>query len=554
MRQPGYATAGTVDSHIVGGGGQGPLTVRHSWRGFLYAVVSTEGGASFRGGLSDVVASWSAVALEESGTIAFAGDSAPRFEALADLVHRSFLSNLGSGLPTDCPTREKHGGPPCTLVPLKRANPRPSRDAAHPGWLGDAMDAAAGSVYTHFTQPVYRAFLRQVAAAQAGGAGNTSGFVPVVVPVHQGVDAASNDISWTGAFPVLTDTLDLFYGDAAIVRDLLPRLKRWVQAQLRNATALHAPGGLPDFSTYGDLSSLCSNANCPARGATSRAAAAGTFLVAMAAASDLAARHGEPDMAKQWRAELVGLRSSFDRLFWNAKIGAYGADPLTLQTVSPLAIAAKAASPTRGAAALAAVLADVRARNFTLTVGNVGSARLLGALSASSPEGHDAALRMVEGDRFPGWGYWLAHNASTCWESWTTEQDKGDDHYHGSLNHAWLCGGLARWLYADVGGIRPTSPGYATVAIAPKISQTLGPAGVNASVRTVRGTIETSWTRNPRSLRVSVPPAVHRATILFPPPHNPLGPAPRLFESGKPVAADRLVVGPGAYHFEYTHS
>ena len=45
-----------------------------------------------------------------------------------------------------------------------------------------------------------------------------------------------------------------------------------------------------------------------------------------------------------------------------------------------------------------------------------------------------------------GWGYMVASNASTCWEGWDNEtsrlyEERGG-HYHGSHNHAWLCGGV----------------------------------------------------------------------------------------------------------------
>ena len=41
----------------------------------------------------------------------------------------------------------------------------------------------------------------------------------------------------------------------------------------------------------------------------------------------------------------------------------------------------------------------------------------------------------------------------------------------------------------------PTSDGYARVSIAPRISPTLGPSAVNASLVTIRGKIESDWVR-----------------------------------------------------------
>ena len=51
-------------------------------------------------------------------------------------------------------------------------------------------------------------------------------------------------------------------------------------------------------------------------------------------------------------------------------------------------------------------------------------------------------------------------------------------------------------MYRSLAGIAPASAGYSTVSIAPKISPTLDPAAVNASVTTVRGVVTSSWTRH----------------------------------------------------------
>ena len=117
----------------------------------------------------------------------------------------------------------------------------------------------------------------------------------------------------------------------------------------------------------------------------------------------------------------------------------------------------------------------------------------------------------------------VASNASTCWEGWDNEtsrlyEERGG-HYHGSHNHAWLCGGVGevrrpessssctaglkqqpscavQWVYSRLAGIRPTSNGFATCKIAPHISKTLGPATMSTSLATPRGTVWSNWTRH----------------------------------------------------------
>ena len=524
LRMSGYTKDGTVDVHIVDDGAAAtgttpPLAGAFSWRGFLYVIVTPEGGATFRGGLADLSAHWTGLQLEEASNISFEGVAAPMLTRLRDLVARSFRSNLVTGLPTDCPTREKHA------------------------WLGDALDVQLGAQYTYWTPSVFGAFVGQAAAGQA-----PNGFVPVAVPCHKGVDAAANDLSWTAGFPLGVRSLRRFYGGGAGIVGTgnisssgsagavatvevaaggyfagasWSALRSWTDAQLTNATAQARPGGLPDYWQFGDESAIARTK--PYAGDVARRCAAACFLVALDAMAELAAARGEADDAARWNAALTALRGQFDTLFWQsngtaAGLSSYSAEADARQTIDGMALAAGVGSAAHRTAAAATLLADVTARNFTLTVGSVGQKRLLTTLSslggasggggdelshsaADAGAGHDAALRVALGSAFPSWGWWLSQGATTCWESWTSMDKPGDDHLHGSRNHAWLCGGLAEWLHADLGGIAPIADGFGTVSIAPKISATLGPSGVAMTLQTVRGPVSCNWTRGDAALR-----------------------------------------------------
>ena len=517
LRMAGYAANGTTDIHIVDdkdavAGATPALAGAFSWRGFLYVIVTPEGGATFRGGLRDLSAQWTGLQLEEASSVAFeggAGGAAPMLAQLRDLVARSFRSNLMTGLPTDCPTREKHT------------------------WLGDSMDVQLGAQYVYWAPSVFGAFVGQALAAQA-----PNGFVPVVVPCHQGVDAASNDLSWTTGFPMGVHSLRRFYGGGAGVagggvgapaRSASPppggatfftsaswaALRAWTDGQLSNATARGRPGHLPDFFVYGDESGKARTGPANVTATVSRRCAAACFLVALGAMAELAEKLGEAADAARWSTTLKTLRGEFDSLFWLPN-GTYTTEAEARQTVDGMALAAGVGSTSHRVAAAAGLLADVTARNFSLTVGSVGQKRLLATLSslvnvstpgaaaaaavADAGPGHDAALRVALGTAEPSWGYWLSKGATTCWESWTAMTQPHDDHHHGSRNHAWLCGGLAEWLHADLGGIAPVADGFGAVSIAPKISSTLGPAGVAMTLQTVRGPVTSHWTRGDAAL------------------------------------------------------
>ena len=111
---------------------------------------------------------------------------------------------------------------------------------------------------------------------------------------------------------------------------------------------------------------------------------------------------------------------------------------------------------------------------------------------------------------YPGWGYWVSMGATTCWESWAGIQNPSHPGVNDrplnppTHNHIFLCGGVGEWMFRSLAGIAPAAPGYAVVHIAPKISRHLDPASVNASVRTVRGVVSSSWTRYHSTCRANL--------------------------------------------------
>jgi alpha-L-rhamnosidase len=359
------------------------------------------------------------------------------------------------------------------------------------------MDLAEEAMYNFWSPGVYEFFLEQIRDSQVVGAVNgtslISGDVTVAVPVHGGVDARSQDIAWTAGYPIITSWLLQYYGTAAMaqtVRSHWSPLKHWVDAQLRHASNSSSMNGLPALTTYGDQENPKGAAHSVGRGLS-----AANFILSVEAMATMADAIGETVDAASYRSMSSTLKAKYEMQYWNSVSMGYSPVEGGVQTMNAIAIAVGVGGGERADQAAAALLRDVKDTNTNhLTVGHSGAKHLLNtlsglSLSANDSSYHDTALRVAMQQEYPSWGYWLKQGGTTCWETWDGINPQN------TRNHGWLCGGVGEWMYKYMAGIRPTSPGYATVSIAPLVSPTVGPSSVNATVQTIRGPVKSAWTR-----------------------------------------------------------
>lgn len=353
-------------------------------------------------------------------------------------------------------------------------------------------------MYNVFSPALFQLFVRIIRDQQLKS-GPYAGSVPIVVP---GPVQQPGDISWTAAYPLITNWLYEYYGDVTTIRDQWSQLKLYADGQLREAGN---NGTLPTFWQCGDWCAVEPRATCTP--GTGPPAAGANFLLALDAMVKMAVAIGENTDASRYSNILASLRSEFDARFWNATSGTYSNDPLESQTLSALALGSGAVPQSRLATVIATLAGDVSARGNHLTVGSAGQKWLLRELTASGS--HDTALRVATQTTYPSWGYWISQGATSCWESWSGVEDgshpgqcfltnfkPGCSPNPPTHNHIFLCGGVGEWMYRSLGGISPAGPGYSRVSISPEVSRTEGPSGVNATVSTIRGVVSSHWTRD----------------------------------------------------------
>ena len=143
--------------------------------------------------------------------------------------------------------------------------------------------------------------------------------------------------------------------------------------------------------------------------------------MALQSMAEIGAAVGDLASAARYNETYAQLVPLYHRRFWNASLGTWASDPLELQTLTALSLAAGVGSASERVSAVEALDRDVQSRGDHLTVGAAGVKWLLRTLSEGGR--HDTALRLAMQTSYPSWGWWIARNATTCWESWSGVAD-----------------------------------------------------------------------------------------------------------------------------------
>ncbi len=140
---------------------------------------------------------------------------------------------------------------------------------------------------------------------------------------------------------------------------------------------------------------------------------------------------------------------------------------------------------------------DIESRGNSLTAGDVGYRYVLQALESGGRS--DVIYDMNSRYDVPGYGWQLAHGATSLTESWQA--------YGFVSNNHFMLGHLMEWLFSGLGGIRQSesSVGFKHIIIDPQITGDITHA--KTSYESPYGTIRCEWKKDDGkySLRVSIP-------------------------------------------------
>ncbi len=480
INQDNLGAAKARDVYILGGDGLESYEPRFTYHGFRYVEVTGFPGAP---NLDSLRGYFVHSAVAPIGSFVASKEI---LNQIQHLIHWGQLSNLMS-IPTDCDQRSERQG-----------------------WMGDAQVTAEEAMMNFDMAAFYTNFLRDIHDAQ-----RPDGEIPDTVPHKYGSYPA--DPAWGTAYPLITWYMWQQYGDRRILKEQYEGLKKWV-----DYLSSRAHNHVLRYSYYGDWVAI--------QGTPGALVSDAYYYYDTRIVANIAKVLGNSQDATTYGRLAGEIKGAFNTAFYIQNEGYYANGSQTAQAM-PLFLDLVPKDKRRGV--MWHLTKNILyTHNTHVTTGFIGIKYLLPVLSSNGQAG--LAYDLATQKTYPSWGYMISRGATTLWELWQDKTGSGMN----SHNHA-MFGSLGSWMYRALGGIqmRPATVGYRHILIAPEM--VAGLHWVEASVRTIRGTVATSWVDAPGMVSLDVTiPANSDAEIVIPLEHQMTMQEVTVRESGRGVWQD----------------
>ncbi|MDR1861058.1 MAG: glycoside hydrolase family 78 protein [Bacteroidales bacterium] len=361
------------------------------------------------------------------------------------------------GMPTDCPQRDERMG-----------------------WLGDRAVGSHGESFIFNNHNLYAKWLDDIEQAQ-----REDGSIPDVAPNYWPI--YSDNMTWPGAYIIIANMLYEQFGDSQPLTKHYESMKKWMAYMHDKHTADH----IVTKDTYGDWcmppeKPELIHSKDPAR-KTDGAVLSTTFYYRMLTLLEhFANLQGKTDDAKAFSTEAKVVKDAYNAKFFDSKTAQYSNNTVTANLLS----LCYGMVPDGFEDKVFANIVEKTEHDFAshISTGLVGVQWLMRGLSDHGRA--DLALKIATNRDYPSWGYMLENDATTIWELWNGNTA---DPAMNSHNHVMLLGDLIVWYYEYLAGIRnaPGSAAFEQIVMRPHVVN--GLTSVNASYKSVRGLIKSSW-------------------------------------------------------------
>ncbi len=389
--------------------------------------------------------------------------------------------NNHADLPTDCPTRERHG------------------------WSGDAQIFCPTASYLFDYLPFAEKYLNDLYDWQ-----KKSGCLPQIAP-EGGTDfymrAMNGSVGWADAGVLMPYVLWKRYGDRSVLKKYLPGMRRYARF-MQNRCGKWYPTARRTGLRGGDKKYLSNYGQAYGEWAEPESvhhmtwkdcavphpevATAYTAHV-MDCMAEMESALGNEAEASAYREFAAGCRRSYQAL---RRTAAYPLDTdRQAQLVRPLAF--NLLDEKQAAYARKRLLTALEHFGWRVGTGFLSTPLILGVLTDIDLE---SAYRLLENEEIPGWLSMPKNGATTIWEAWEGPNSKSGG--IGSLNH-YSKGAVVAWLFDTMCGIRVDGENHFVIAPHPGGHFTRAQAAYDS----VYGRAESGWekTENGWSYTVTVP-------------------------------------------------
>lgn len=460
--------------YILKGDGVETWQPRFSYYGFRYlqverAVLAGRANNENLPVLIDVKGLHTRNAVERTGRFTTSGQL---FNQIYSLIDWSIKSNMASVL-TDCPHREKLG------------------------WLEQTHLMGNSIRYNYDMSGFFRKTVRDMMAAQTN-ADVVPEYAPEFVKMPFMDSIFMDSPEWGSASIILPWYLYQWYGDDQTLRDAYGMMQRYI-AHLKNKSKDNIVAyGLSDWYDLGP--NKPGLAQLTPMGITATA----IYYYDLQLMTKIASLLNKHDDAKTYGDLAVQVRDAFNKKFFDKTTMQYGTGS---QTANAIAVYLGLVEPQHKQAVIENIIKDIRARDNSLTAGDVGFRYLLKTLEEAGRS--DVIFDMNSRTDVPGYGYQLAHGATALTESWQALPSASNNHL--------MLGHLMEWFYTALAGISQpdTSIAFKQIVIRPQVVGNITSA--KASYASPYGLIRSEWTKKDGVFSIEVEiPANTTAKIILP--------------------------------------
>jgi alpha-L-rhamnosidase len=386
--------------------------------------------------------------------------SSELFNRIRTLVRWAQRSNLAHVI-TDCPHRERLG------------------------WLEQYHLNGPSLRYETDLTRLYAKTFADMADAQ-----RPNGLVPDIAPEYVVFDKGFVDSpEWGSALVLAAWQHFVWTGDDRPLRENFEAMKRYVAYLAGRADADIVSHGLGDWYDLGPNPPGYSQLTPIALTATA------IYYEDLETVSRIAGRLGRDADAQRYARDAERVKAAFNKKFFDPAASVYATGS---QTAQALPLVLDLVPEGYRTPVLDALVRDVRAHDNGTTAGDVGYRYVLRALAAGRRS--DVVYDMTHQSDRPGYGYQLAHGATSLTEAW-------DANPRASQNH-FMLGQIIEWLYGDLAGLAPDpeGPGFGRVRIRPQLVP--GITWARAAYASPRGRVSVAWRHENGafSLDVELPP------------------------------------------------